>query len=160
MEAKGHAVGDAVLVLCHIIPKGGTRKVLRTWLGHHKVSDVLQEGRLYVVDTGQKVHFERLKKHVHASWDWAARQPFGLDQNVAIIADPYVRDSNEEITSDISRESFLPEQLPETSIEMEQTIVSQRGRIEHVRSQLGNREFRRDGSVKSDSSLSLSQIMK
>ena len=121
LKAKAHAVGDAVWVFCHIIPKGGTRKLLRAWRGPHKVTDVLQDGRLYVLDTGQKVHFERLKKHVPAPWDWAAHQPFGLDQNVAIIADPYVEESNEEITSDISRDSFFPEQLPEASFEMEPT---------------------------------------
>ena len=121
LKAKAHAVGDAVWVFCHIIPKGGTRKLLRAWRGPHKVTDVLQDGRLYVLDTGQKVHFERLKKHVPAPWDWAAHQPFGLDQNVAIIADPYVEESNEEITSDISRDSFLSEQLPEASFEMEPT---------------------------------------
>ena len=121
LKAKAHAVGDAVWVFCHIIPKGGTRKLLRAWRGPHKVTDVLQDGRLYVLDTGQKVHFERLKKHVPAPWDWAAHQPFGLDQNVAIVADPYVEESNEEITSDISRDSFLPEQLPEASFEMEPT---------------------------------------
>ena len=109
------------LGFCHIIPKGGTRKRLRAWRGPHKVTDVLQDGRLYVLDTGQKVRFERLKKHVPAPWDWAAHQPFGLDQNVAIIADPYVEESNEKITSDISQDSFLPEQLPEASFEMEPT---------------------------------------
>ena len=121
LKAKAHAVGGAVWVFCHIIPKGGTRKLLRAWRGPHKVTDVLQDGRLYVLDTGQKVHFERLKKHVPAPWDWAAHQPFGLDQNVAIVADPYVEESNEEIASDISRDSFLPEQLPEASFEMEPT---------------------------------------
>ena len=121
LKAKAHAVGDAVWVFCHIIPKGGTRKLLRAWRGPHKVTDVLQDGRFYVLDTAQKVHFERLKKHVPAPWDWAAHQPFGLDQNVAIIADPYVEESNEEITSDISRDSFFPEQLPEASFEMEPT---------------------------------------
>ena len=118
LKAKAHAVGDAVWVFCHIIHKGGTCKLLRAWRGPHKVTDVLQDGRLYVLDTGQKVHFERLKKHVPAPWDWAAHQPFGLDQNVAIIADPYVEESNEAITSDISRDSFLPEQLPEASFGM------------------------------------------
>ena len=108
-------------MFCHIIPKGGTRKLIRAWRGPHKVTDVLQDGRLYVLDTGQKVHYERLKRHVPAPWDWAAHQPFGLDQNVAIIADPYVEESNEEITSDVSRDSFLPEQLPEASFEMEPT---------------------------------------
>ena len=85
------------------------------------MTDVLQEGPLYILDTGQKVHYERLKKHVHAPWDWAKRQPFGLDQNVAIIADQYIEEKNEEITSDISRDSFLPEQLPEASFELEPT---------------------------------------
>ena len=121
LKAKTHAVGDAVWVFCHIILKGGTRKLLRAWRGPHKVTDVLQDGRLYVLDTGQKVHFERLKKHVPPPWDWAAHQPFGLDQNVVIIAHPHVEESNEEITSDISRDSFLPEQLPEASFEMEPT---------------------------------------
>ena len=82
---------------------------------------MLQDGRLHVLDTGQKVHYERLKKHVPAPWDWATHQSFGLDQNVAIIADPYVEESNEGITSDISRDSFLPEQLPEASFELEPT---------------------------------------
>ena len=121
LKAKAHAVGDAVWVFCHIIPKGGTRKLIRAWRGPHKVTNVLQDGRLYVLDTGQKVHYERLKRHVPAPWDWTTYQPFGLDQNVAIIADPYVEDTNEEITSDISRDSFLPEQLPEASFEMEPT---------------------------------------
>ena len=69
----------------------------------------------------KKVHFERLKEHVPASWDWATHQPFGPDQNVAIIADPYAEESNEEITSDIPCDSFLPEQLPEASFGMEPT---------------------------------------
>ena len=121
LKAKGHAVGDAVWVFCHIIPKGGTRKLIRAWRGPHKVTDVLQDGSLYVLDPGQKIYYERLKKHVPAPWDWAPHQPFGLNQNVAIIADPYLDESNEEITSDISRDSFLPEQLPEASFELEPT---------------------------------------
>ena len=56
-----------------------------------------------------------------APWDWATHQPFGLDENVAIIADPYVEESHEEITSDISQDSSLPEQLPEASYELEIT---------------------------------------
>ena len=47
-----HAVGDAVWVFCHIIPKGGTRKPIRACRGPHKVNDVLQDGRLYVLATG------------------------------------------------------------------------------------------------------------
>ena len=44
LKAKAHAVGDAVWVFCHIIPKGGTRKLIRAWRGPHKVTDVLQDG--------------------------------------------------------------------------------------------------------------------
>ena len=102
-------------------PDGGTRKLIRDWRGPHNVTVVLQDGRLYVLDTGQNVDFERLKKHVPAPWDWAAHQPFGPDQNVAIIADPNVERSHEEIASDISRGSFLTELLPEASFELEST---------------------------------------
>ena len=41
LKAKAHAVGDAVWVFCHIIPKGGTRKQIRAWRGPHKVTDEL-----------------------------------------------------------------------------------------------------------------------
>ena len=68
-----------------------------------------------MLDT-QKFHFERSKKYVPA-----AHQPFELDQNVVIIADPHVRDSNEEIASGISRDSYLLEQLPEATFEAEPT---------------------------------------
>ena len=54
---------------CHIIPKGGTRKLIRAWRGPLKITDVLQDGRLYVRDTRQKVRFERLKEHVPAPWN-------------------------------------------------------------------------------------------
>ena len=62
LKAKAHAVGDAVWVFCHIIPKGGTRKLIRAWRRPHKVTDVLQDGRLYVFGTGQKVNYGILKK--------------------------------------------------------------------------------------------------
>ena len=116
-KSKSARLGDAVWVFCHIIAKGGTRKLIRAWRGPHKVTDVLKDGRLYVLDTCQKVHYGRLKKHVPALWDWATHQPFGPDQNVVIITDPYV----EEIASDSSRDSLLPEQLPEASFEIEPT---------------------------------------
>ena len=122
MKEKAHAVGDALRVFCHIIPKGGKRKLISAWRLPHKVNDVLQDGQLYVLVTGHKVHFERLKNHVPAQWEWTTPlDTFGLDQNVAIIADPFVEENNEEITSDISRDSFLPEQLPEASFELDST---------------------------------------
>ena len=108
-----------------------------------------------MLDTGQKVHFVRLKKHVPAPWDWAAHQLFGLDQNVA-IADPYVEESNEEITPDISRDSFHPEQLPEASFDMEPTgpVPPHRPRFRHVLSLLWNEESDVDNSVTLDIRLS------
>ena len=80
---------------------------------------MLQIGRLYVLEKSQKVVFiERLKKHVPAPWNWAAHQPFVLDQNVAIIADPYVEESHEEIATDNWRDSFLPAKQPEASFDL------------------------------------------
>ena len=49
LKTNAHAVGDAVWVFCHMIPKCGTRKLLRDWRGPHKVTDVLQDGRLYYI---------------------------------------------------------------------------------------------------------------
>ena len=43
---------------CHIIAMDGTRKLLRARRRPQKVTDVLQDGRLYVLDIGQQVHFE------------------------------------------------------------------------------------------------------
>ena len=43
------------------IPKGGSSKLLRRWRGPYKIDEVLQEGRLYVLSSGHKVHLERLK---------------------------------------------------------------------------------------------------
>ena len=36
---------------------------MRAWSGPHKIARVLQEGRVYILDTGQKVPFERFKTH-------------------------------------------------------------------------------------------------
>ena len=102
LKEEARAVGDAVWAFCLLIPKGGTYKVLRAWRERQKVTDVLQDGRLYDLDTGQKIQFEGMKKSVPKLWNWAEHQPFGLDQNVANIADSYSEDTNEEITSDIS----------------------------------------------------------
>ena len=37
--------------------------MLNAWRVPQKIAHVLQEGRVYVLDTGQKVHFEHLKPH-------------------------------------------------------------------------------------------------
>ena len=84
-------MGDVVWVFCLINPEDDTGKLLPAWSGPHKVTDALQERRLYVLDAGQKVHLEHLKKHVPATWDWAAHQTFGLDQNVALLQNRVLR---------------------------------------------------------------------
>ena len=150
LNAKAHAVGDAVWVFWHIIPKSGTRKLIRAWHGPHKVTDVLQDGRLYVLDTGQKIQYERLKNHVPAPLDWAAHQPFGLDQNVAIIADRYVEESQEEITSDFSQDSFQPEKLPEASFELEPTRPVPREPSKPARKLSSSKEYHDEDSAISD----------
>ena len=80
-------LGDAVWVFCHVVPKGGTSKLLRGWRGPYKITDVLQDGRVYVLDTGQKVHYERLKPHKPSPWEWTTEPT--PDRDVAIIVDPY-----------------------------------------------------------------------
>ena len=36
---------------------------MRAWRDPHRVVYTLQDGRIYILYTGQKVHFERLKPH-------------------------------------------------------------------------------------------------
>ena len=90
IKANPHNVGDAVWVFCHVVPKGGTSKLLRGWRGPYKITDVLQDGRVYVLDTGQKVHYERLKPHKPSPWEWTTEPT--PDRDVAIIVDPYPED--------------------------------------------------------------------
>ena len=42
-------------------PTGGSDKMNRAWKGPHKIKEVHQEGRWYVLDNGMKANFERLK---------------------------------------------------------------------------------------------------
>ena len=60
IRAKAYEVGEPVWVYCRYIPQKGSPKLMRAWRGPHKVARVLLEGRVYILDTGQKVHFERL----------------------------------------------------------------------------------------------------
>ena len=54
LKAKAYSVGNAVWFVCHILPKGGTRKLFCAWRGPQKVTDVLHYGRFNVLDTGRK----------------------------------------------------------------------------------------------------------
>ena len=86
--------------------KGCTRNLNRTMRGLHRKTDVMPDGRSHVLDTGQNVYLELLKKHVSAPGDWAPYQHFRLHQTVLVVAVSYVKDSNQKIVSDILRDYF------------------------------------------------------
>ena len=63
IQTKAYMKGDLVWVFCRNVPQRGSPKLLRAWRGPHRTVHTLQDGRVYILDTGQKVHFERLKPH-------------------------------------------------------------------------------------------------
>ena len=63
IRAKAHTKGDLVCVFCWYVPQKGSPKLLRAWRGPHSVVHTLQHGRVYILDTGKKVNFERFKPH-------------------------------------------------------------------------------------------------
>ena len=75
----------------------------------HKIAQVLQEGRVYVLDTGQKVHFERLKPHNSGPNEWATIPTNNGD--VAVITDPEPEQSLEKTPEDASQPSYREEEL-------------------------------------------------
>ena len=99
---------EPVWVFCRYIPQKGSPKLMRAWRGPHKVARVLQEGRVYILDTGQKVHFERLKPHRGGPTEWAAVPAHNSE--VAIIMDPDPEQSHEEVRDDASQPSYRAEE--------------------------------------------------
>ena len=63
IRAKAYRKGDFVWVFCRYVPQKGSPKLMCAWRGLHRIVHTLQDGRVYILDTGQKVHFERLKPH-------------------------------------------------------------------------------------------------
>ena len=108
IRAKAYEVGEPVWVFCRYIPQKGSPKLMRAWRGPHKVARVLQEGRVYILDTGQKVHFERLKPHSGGPTEWAAVPAHNGE--VAIIMDPDPEQSHEEVRDDASQPSYRAEE--------------------------------------------------
>ena len=72
IRANAYNVGDPVWVSCHYVPQKGSAKLMKAWRGPHNVVHVLQDGRVYILDSGQKVHFERLKPHHSGSTEFVA----------------------------------------------------------------------------------------
>ena len=116
IRAKAYAKGDLVWVFSRYVPQKGSPKLMRAWRGPHSVVHTLQDGRVYILDTGQKVHFERLKPHNSGPLDFVATP---LDTgDIAVFIDPepgpVVRDpepSIEPINDDCSKNSYNTEQL-------------------------------------------------
>ena len=53
-------VGDPVWVFFRYVSQKGSPKLMEDWRGSHKVVHVVQDRPIYILDSGQKVHFERL----------------------------------------------------------------------------------------------------
>ena len=87
---------------------------MRAWRGPHRIFHTLQDGRVYILDTGQKVHFERLKPHNSGPLEFAATP---LDTgDIAVVMDPEPERSVEPIDDDCSKPFYHSEQLlPEAS---------------------------------------------
>ena len=109
ISAKVYAKGDLVWVLCRYVPQKGSPKLMRAWRGPHRVVHTLQAGRVYILDTGQKVHFERLKPHNSGPLELVATP---LDTgDVAVVMDPEPQHSIEPINDDCYKLSYKAEQI-------------------------------------------------
>ena len=82
---------------------------MRAWRGPHKIVQVFQEGRVYVLDTGQKVHFERLKPHHSGPLELATVQADSGE--IVVLMDPDPERSIEVVDDDKSQFSYETEQL-------------------------------------------------
>ena len=87
--------------------------MMREWRGTHKIARVLQEGRVYILDSGQKVHFERLKPHNSGPTEWATIPANNGDE--AVIMDPESEQTLEEIPDDASQPSYREKPISEAS---------------------------------------------
>ena len=102
LQAKAYEPGDLIWVLCRYVPKNVPQKLMRAWRGPHRFAHVLQDGRVYILDTGQKVHLERLKPHQSGPSHFATT-PMDTSQ----ILERSVASMND----DLSQNSYKSEQL-------------------------------------------------
>ena len=110
IRARAYHPGELVWVFCRYVPQKGSPKVMRAWRGPHKVVQVFQEGRVYVLlDTGQKVHFERLKPHHSGPLEFAAAHADSGE--IVVLMDPDPERSIDVFDDDKSQPSYKTEQL-------------------------------------------------
>ena len=109
IQARAYQPGELVWVFCRYVPQKGSPKLMRAWRGPHKVVQVFQDGRVYVLDTGQKVHFERLKPHHSGPFELAAAH--ADSREVVVLMDPEPERSVDVVDDDKSLPSYTTEQL-------------------------------------------------
>ena len=109
IQARAYQPGELVWVFCRYVPQKGSPKLMRAWRGPHKVVQVFQDGRVYVLDTGQKVHFERLKPHHSGPFELAAAQ--ADNGEIVVLMDPDPERFIDVVDDDKSQPSYKTEQL-------------------------------------------------
>ena len=109
IRVKAYAKSDLVWVFCRYVPQKCFPKLMRAWRGPHCVVHTQQDGRVYILDTGQKVHFERLKPHNSGPLEFVATP---LDNgDIAVVMDPEPDYSIEPVNDDCSKLFYNTEQL-------------------------------------------------
>ena len=109
IQARAYQPGELVWVFWRYVPQKGSPKLMRAWRGPHKVVQVFQDGRVYVLDTGQKVHFERLKPHHSGPLELAAAHADSGE--VVVLMDPEPERSVDVVDDNKSLPSYKTEQL-------------------------------------------------
>ena len=109
IRARAYQPGELVWVFCLYVLQKGSPKLMRAWRGPHKIVQDFQEGRVYVLDTGQKVHFERLKPHHSGPLELATAQ--AESGEIVVLMDPDPERSVEAVDDDKSQPSYKTEQL-------------------------------------------------
>ena len=109
IQARAYQPGELVWVFCRHVPQKGSPKLMRAWRGPNKVVQVFQDGRVYVLDTGQKVHFERLKLHHSGPLELAAAHADSGE--VVVLMEPEPARSVDVVADDKSLPSYKTEQL-------------------------------------------------
>ena len=108
-QARAYQPGELVWIFCRYVPQKGSPMLMRAWRGPHKVVQVFQDGRVYVLDTGQKVHFERLKPHHSGPLELAAAPADSGE--IVVLMDPEPERSVDVVDDDKSLPSYKSEQL-------------------------------------------------
>ena len=109
IQSRAYQPGELVWVFCRYVPQKGSPKLMRAWRGPHKNVQVFQDGRVYVVDTAQMVHFERLKPHHSGPLELAASHADSGE--VVVLMDPEPERSVDVVDDDKSLPSYKSEQL-------------------------------------------------